>query len=79
MGAAESTNNGDFAASQVKRHSPAYFFHLSGEAFFEDRRASEAWQTRGFRQTQVLDGLMKFIATSKILSKKFQVTIFGSP
>ena len=40
------------------------------EAFFEERRALETYQPRGYWQTRVLGGLLIFIALSKVLFDK---------
>ena len=40
------------------------------EAFFEERRALEAYQPRGYWQTRVLGGLLIFLALSKLLFDK---------
>jgi hypothetical protein len=40
------------------------------EAFFEERRALETYQPRGYWQTRVLGGLLIFIALSKVFFDK---------
>lgn len=40
------------------------------EAFFEERRALETYQPRGYWQTRVLGGLLIVIALSKVLFDK---------
>ena len=40
------------------------------EAFFEERRALETYQPRGYWQTRVLGGLLMVIALSKVLFDK---------
>ena len=38
------------------------------EAFFEERRALETYQPRGYWQMRVLGGLLIFIAVSKVVA-----------